>query len=166
MLTGEIRAVESFGKSYYNNLNRGIIRGNEAMARINEYSGSSWNRRNGTQDNTMLLSEADDIFKRLSSSLQTADKELVSLYNDMITKAVDYAGVRSEWLLLDADEKKYNKEQRTLLHDTFIVTLNTLEEAMAARNISTIWRDRLGSDRRRIGDFACYLALFYGLNSR
>jgi hypothetical protein len=136
------------------------------MARINQYSGSSWNRNADTSDDTMLLSEADDIFKKLSSSLQTADKELVALYTDMITKAIDYAGIRSEWLLLSPEEKKYNKEQRELLHDTFIVTLNTMEEAMISRKIPTIWRDQLGSDRKRIGDFACYLALFYGLNSR
>jgi hypothetical protein len=136
------------------------------MTRRNDYSDPSWSRRTGSQDNTMLLSEADDIFKRLSASLQTADKELVTLYTDMVTKAVDYAGVRSEWLLLSPEEKKYNKEQRELLHDTFIVTLNTLEEAMITRKISTVWRDRLGSDRKRIGDFACYIALFYGLNSR
>ena len=136
------------------------------MARINQYVGSSWNRNADTSDDTMLLSEADDIFKKLSSSLQTADKELVALYTDMITKAIDYAGIRSEWLLLSPEEKKYNKEQRELLHDTFIVTLNTMEEAMISRKIPTIWRDQLGSDRKRIGDFACYLALFYGLNSR
>ncbi|MCI1306256.1 MAG: hypothetical protein LKG40_08590 [Lachnospiraceae bacterium] len=136
------------------------------MARINQYAGSSWNRNADTSDDTMLLSEADDIFKKLSSSLQTADKELVALYTDMITKAIDYAGIRSEWLLLSPEEKKYNKEQRELLHDTFIVTLNTMEEAMISRKIPTIWRDQLGSDRKRIGDFACYLALFYGLNSR
>ncbi len=136
------------------------------MARINQYAGSSWNRNADTSDDTMLLSEADDIFKKLSSSLQTADRELVALYTDMITKAIDYAGIRSEWLLLSPEEKKYNKEQRELLHDTFIVTLNTMEEAMISRKIPTIWRDQLGSDRKRIGDFACYLALFYGLNSR
>ncbi len=136
------------------------------MARINQYVGSSWNRNADTSDDTMLLSEADDIFKKLSSSLQTADRELVALYTDMITKAIDYAGIRSEWLLLSPEEKKYNKEQRELLHDTFIVTLNTMEEAMISRKIPTIWRNQLGSDRKRIGDFACYLALFYGLNSR
>ena len=84
------------------------------MARINQYVGSSWNRNADTSDDTMLLSEADDIFKKLSSSLQTADRELVALYTDMITKAIDYAGIRSEWLLLSPEEKKYNKELKGL----------------------------------------------------
>lgn len=136
------------------------------MARVDNRYANSWNQGSEKADDTMLLSEADDIFTKMYSSLQNADKELVSLYTDMITKAVDYAGVRSEWLLLSPEEKKYNKEQRDLLHDTFIVTLNTLEEAMESRRISTAWRDLLGTDRKRIGDFACYLALFYGLNSR
>lgn len=126
-----------------------------------------WGRKTPqSSDNTMLLSEADVIFKDLYSAMQYADKELITLYTDMITKAIDYAGVRSEWLLLTPEEKKLNKEQRDLLHDTFIITLNALDEAMKNRKITTSWREHLGSDRKRIGDFACYLALFYSLNSR
>jgi hypothetical protein len=116
---------------------------------------------------TMLLSEADAIFKELNASLnQRADKHLILLYNDMITKAIDYAGIRSEWLLLTAEEKKYNRETRSTVHDTFLVTLNKLEEEMLQRRRPTEWREHLGNDRKRIGDFACYLALFYALNSR
>ncbi|MGI6117932.1 MAG: hypothetical protein ACOYBC_06030 [Bilifractor sp.] len=118
------------------------------------------------KDDTMLMSEADDIFRQLCTSLQSADKILVSLYTDMITKAVDYAGIRSEWLLLSPEEKKANKEERTLLLDTFIFTINELSGEMESRSIPISWRDRLGSDRRRIGDWACYLSLFYSLNSR
>lgn len=28
------------------------------------------------------------------------------------------------------------------------------------------WRERLSDDRKRVGDFACYIALFQGIDAR
>ena len=125
------------------------------------------NYSNDTQGNaTMLLKEADRIFEKIQASLKNADRETIRLYNDMITKAIDYAGIRSEWLLLSPSERKENLEHRTLLLDTFIVTVNVIAKRFEDIGKSVFWRKLLGSDRKRIGDFACYLTLFYSLNSR
>lgn len=84
------------------------------MTRKDIYSKQASSSQDASE--TMLLSEADAIFKELNASLnQRADK---------------------------------------------------LEEEMLQRRRPTEWREHLGDDRKRIGDFACYLALFYALNSR
>ena len=53
---------------------------------------------------------------------------------------------------------------RSMAHDAFIMSTNIV--ARTQGSIGAEWRDRLSDDRKRIGDFACYIALFEGMQAR
>jgi hypothetical protein len=57
-------------------------------------------------------------------------------------------------------------QARTAAHNAFIDSCNILSRQMAKSEESTAWRGTLGTDRREIGDFACFIALFVGLAAR
>ena len=59
-----------------------------------------------------------------------------------------------------------NIKSRTLKHDSAIVKFNMLARYFRKEGKKAIWRDELGESRKTIGDFTCYIALFYGLNAR
>jgi len=55
---------------------------------------------------------------------------------------------------------------RTAAHNLFIDTCNVMSRNMAKAGESIEWRANLGTDRKEIGDFACFIVLFLGLSAR
>ena len=55
---------------------------------------------------------------------------------------------------------------RTIKHNAFIDSLNILTRLLNSDGISTPWREQLGDDRKRIGDFACFVAYIVGISNR
>ena len=117
-------------------------------------------------NDTLTLEEADDILSRIQSSIDSSDEDAAELYNDFLEGAFSYASVRSGWLLLSKDEKMEQDKGRTLKHDSVINRVNILARYLEKTDKDISWRDKLGDSRKRIGDFACYAALFYGLSAR
>ena len=89
-----------------------------------------------------------------------------SLRRDLIRAAVHYAHHRAEWYLAGPEERTDMNQARTAAHNAFIDACNILSRQMAKSGESTDWRGMLGTDRREIGDFACFVALFVGLAAR
>ena len=114
----------------------------------------------------LTLEEADDILSQIQNSIDSSDEDAVELYNDFLEGAFSYASVRSGWLLLSKDEKMEQDKGRTLKHDSVINRVNILARYLEKTGKDISWRDKLGDSRKRIGDFACYAALFYGLSAR
>jgi hypothetical protein len=85
------------------------------------------------------------------------------LRHDLIRAAASYAQHRAEWYLAATEERGCMGQARTVAHNAFIDCCNILSRQMAKSGESTGWRGMLGVDRREIGDFACYVALFVGL---
>ncbi len=88
------------------------------------------------------------------------------LHRDLVRAAVNYAHFRAEWYLADQEQKANTNQARTAAHNAFIDSCNILSRQMAKSEESIAWRELLGSDRREIGDFACFIALFVGLAAR
>ncbi len=112
----------------------------------------------------LTYEEAKEIYEMMNDHLDNTDEDIMDLYNTMIGKAVRYAHIRAGWPSLSRQEKQEQDSFRTAAHDGFISLINGVArtEGEAGRQ----WRERLSQDRRRIGDFACYIALFEGISAR
>ena len=120
------------------------------------------NKPNGT----LTFGVANKIFNAIYSSIDTSDEDAVALYNDFLEGAFAYANVRSGWLMLSKEEKMDQDKGRTLKHDSIINRTNILARYLEKTGKDISWRNELGESRKTIGDFACYVALFYGLGAR
>ena len=114
--------------------------------------------------NTLTYQEALEIYTFMQENLDRTDEDIVEIYNRMLQKAIRYANIRAEWHILTREEKAEKDACRSMLHDSFISSINII--ARTEGEIGTQWREQLTDDRKRIGDFACYIALFLAIDAR
>ncbi|MDP4625211.1 MAG: hypothetical protein NWT08_08745 [Akkermansiaceae bacterium] len=88
------------------------------------------------------------------------------LREDLLRSAIRYASVRAEFALMSADERREADVSRTRLHNVFIADCDILARAMNKAGEVCGWRERLGQERKRIGDLACWMVLIFGLGTR
>lgn len=88
------------------------------------------------------------------------------LIEDLFESAVRYARIRADWSLMPVEERADRDKARTLAHTRSIDACNILSRNMADLSEDIAWRDRVGYDRKTIGDFACYLHCILGLRAR
>ena len=120
-----------------------------------------------SRGSTLTLEDADSILKKMIlcvESLKVKDK--MDCYNGILKAAFEYTSIRCKWELMDREEKINEDNYRTACHDTFISSLNSLSGRAAAEGVDLSWREELGDDRKRIGDFACYIAYINGIANR
>ena len=55
---------------------------------------------------------------------------------------------------------------RTMTHDGLITSVNVLARIAEKEGVDNSWRDRLGDERKRIGDFACFVSYITGISNR
>lgn len=115
-------------------------------------------------NNTLKYQEALELYTAMTENLNRNDADIVDLYNRLLEKAVRYAHIRAEWNLLNREEKLEKDDSRTAAHDSFIASVNIISRTEG--KIGSDWREQLGNDRKRVGDFACYIALFRSLEAR
>lgn len=100
------------------------------------------------------------------------DDEAIEIYNHLVEKASEYAMIRSHWTTRDVVWKLNEDPSRTAAHDALIVYFNMLSRYLKSKGRFNAWRDALGyeeqdpNNRKRIGDFGCYLAFVHALNGR
>ena len=113
------------------------------------------------------MEEALGIFTALNESFSACQAEdKMDFYNDFLRQAADYTLVRCRWEFMDLQEKVEDNRNRTIEHDSFITKVNVLCRLEEAEGIDTSWRERLGENRKRIGDFACFVTYMTGLSNR
>lgn len=91
---------------------------------------------------------------------------LKPLQRDLYMKALSYARIRAEWAVSSREQRLEMDQLRRLAHNSFIDALNILSRNFAAAGEDNSWRAELGDDRKVIGDFACYLHCFKGIEAR
>ena len=99
------------------------------------------------------------------------DPDAEELYDDMIASAIDYAGMRAQWTIKDNDWRSSHDDKRTAYHDDLSASINILARYLKKIGKAAAWRDVLGYDekgldRKRIGDFGCFLVFIHGINGR
>ena len=100
------------------------------------------------------------------------DSDALELYGELLSAAVKYAEIRAHWNLWGREEKAKNDSLRTARHNRVVDSLNILARYLKKQGKEAAWRGVLGDEkedpgcRKRIGDFACYLAFVEGLHAR
>ena len=120
---------------------------------------------------SLTLEKMQDIHNKMISDIGT-DADAIEIYGELVDTATKYAAIRTEWLLLNREEKAERDSKRTSCHDSIIIKFNMLARYVRMKGKDATWRDCLGYEednpynRKRMGDFACYLAFVNGLNAR
>lgn len=100
------------------------------------------------------------------------DEDALELYEELIIAANKYSVFRSNWSLWSIEEKISRDASRTACHDSLIVKFNQLARYLNMQGKAAAWRDALGYEsddrynRKRLGDFACYLVFVNSIHAR
>ena len=119
------------------------------------------------KNNTLPIEDSIRIYNQMISSFaqcKTEGKE--DIIEQLIKSACYYTNIRSEWEFMDNEAKSKDDINRTSAHDSFIRNLNITERMLKNENIDTSWRTELGNERKKIGDFGCFLCFITALNNR
>ena len=92
---------------------------------------------------------------------KTSKEGFNEFYQGFLKDAIDYANTRASWSCMDQAARNEDDRGRTIKHDAFMSMLSAL-----CRNLEIQGLDELMPDRKMKGDFACYIALFLGLEQR
>ena len=115
--------------------------------------------------------DASRIFATIKKQIEN-DEDMTDLYHDLLSRSIEYAAVRAEWQMMTTEEKGAIDKRRSEIHNAVIREFDILARNLGKLGHDTSWRDELGDleknpdYRKRIGDMACYLVLFEGLNAR
>ena len=114
--------------------------------------------------------DAARIFATIKKQIEN-DEDMTDLYHDLLSRSVEYATVRAEWQMMTTEEKGAIDSRRSEIHNAVIREFDILARNLGKLGHDTSWRDEPGDleknpdYRKRIGDMACYLVLFEGLNA-
>ena len=118
---------------------------------------------------TLTIEQASEFYRTIIESLDLDENDDREILQDYLMAAAKYANVRACWNILSREEKMDTDANRTACHNKVILHLNILARYLASKGKDVSWRDELGDDslhRKKIGDFACYVACLEGLNAR
>ena len=117
--------------------------------------------------------DAYRVYAELTDAVREAADEIAKeLFDDFIAACKKYSVIRAEWLSLSWAERSEKDSGRTIAHDRVIDTHNILFRYLRGKELSSEWYTILAYDkedkasRKRVGDFACYVSLFLGLEAR
>jgi hypothetical protein len=109
---------------------------------------------------TMIDNDLKICFQAIEGS------KLVELKNSLFVSAVRYARIRTDWHFMNTEDRKQAEDERTRSHNAFIDKCNIMSRNQQTHGEDGSWRQQLGQDRSIIGDFACYIHLWLGLQAR
>jgi hypothetical protein len=92
--------------------------------------------------------------------------EHVVLRRELFQKALEYANIRAQWNMMSTELRVEVDQRRTIAHNAFIDACNIMSRNMGKSDEDNSWRATLGDDRKIIGDFACYIHCFLGIEAR
>lgn len=101
-----------------------------------------------------------------------SDEDALELYEELIVAANKYSVFRAGWCVWNREEKMDKDPSRTACHDSMIVKFNKLARYLKALGKEAAWREVLGYEeddsynRKRIGDFACYIVFVNSICAR
>jgi hypothetical protein len=108
----------------------------------------------------MEYKEAEYIYQVIKST------QFQNLSKRLIKSAVQYAQIRVEWQFASQLDRVILDNERTRSHDGFISNCDALAGNMKKAGEDDSWRTKLGNDRKKIGDFACFVHAIIGIEAR
>lgn len=118
-----------------------------------------------TMPGSLTLEQMADLHKQILDEAKT-DADSADLFKNVFVAAVKYSQSRAGWPLWDREKRMEEDSARTSRHNQVIDSINILTRYLKAQGKPASWRDVLGDDRKRIGDFASYLVFVGSLNAR
>ncbi|MDD3186230.1 MAG: hypothetical protein PHT76_13115 [Anaerostipes sp.] len=112
----------------------------------------------------LFFEEAMEIYEKILQNLENETDALKDAWKTALKAMTTYADLRANWLQQTKEE--HHEAGRTAKHDAVIHSLDALCETMESLNMDAAWRNQLGTARKRIGDFACYVSCIYGICAR
>ena len=101
------------------------------------------------------------MIKEKAEEIPEDDVDLKEFYTDFLKSAMDYALIRTQWTFMSMDEIRETDSLRTRRHNGFIAALEGI-----CRNFRIEGIDAVMENRKTKGDFACYIAMFLGIEQR
>ncbi len=118
-----------------------------------------------TMPGSLTFEQMADLHKQILDDAKT-DADSADLFKNVFAAAVKYSQSRAGWTLWDREKRMEEDSARTSRHNQVIDSINILARYLKAQGKAAAWRDVLGEDRKRIGDFASYLVFVGSLNAR
>lgn len=116
------------------------------------------------EPNAISFEEAMKIYEEIIAQAPEENEMFDKAWDEAIEKMTAYADLRAHWKITPKSER--DNDARTVKHDSVISSLNQLAQVMKELKLDASWREELGDQRKRIGDFACYVSLIYGVFAR
>ncbi len=118
-----------------------------------------------TMPGSLTFEQMADLHKQILDDAKT-DADSADLFKNVFAAAVKYSQSRAGWTLWDREKRMEEDSARTSRHNQVIDSINILARYLKVQGKPASWRDVLGDDRKRIGDFSCYLVFIGSLNAR
>lgn len=134
-----------------------------------------------TLNESMDFEMMTSIHQEILTQADMQDEDFQWLWQDCVHYAIEYSRIRSQWHFLSTEEKQSQDGSRTSLHNNLIGCFLSLErlfeqlgwqserwteQLFLQQKIEKRTKEDVQSHRKRIGDFANYLAFVYALNGR
>ena len=120
-----------------------------------------WNGRSLSIDKSLEI--YDEMIYGINSS---KTEDIMDFVKDMVDKANKYTSIRCKWEFMTNEERMEEDSMRTALHNSFITSINIVSRILVSEGIDVSWREKLGDDRKIVGDFACFISFMIGITNR
>ena len=116
---------------------------------------------------TLKIDDAMEIYQDLVESVGKCKLEdKMDFWNEFLQAALNYTTIRCKWETMSNAEEMEADRGRSLTHDGFITSVNILSRIAEQEGVDNSWREMLGDERKRIGDFACFVTYITGISNR
>lgn len=120
-----------------------------------------WKGRSLSIDKSLEI--YDEMIYGINSS---KTEDIMDFVKDMVDKANKYTSIRCKWEFMTNEERMEEDSMRTALHNSFITSINIVSRILVSEGIDVSWREKLGDDRKIVGDFACFISFMIGITNR
>ncbi|ETP71662.1 hypothetical protein UYO_2418 [Lachnospiraceae bacterium JC7] len=117
--------------------------------------------------NIITIEECMEIYSQMVESFSKCELEdKIDFWNSFIEKSSRYTFIRNQWETMTNEERAKADDSRTMAHNSLIASINVLARLAEKENKDNSWRNYLGDERKRIGDFACFVSYITGISNR
>ena len=117
--------------------------------------------------NILTMEDALSIYTRMANAIAKCEHEAkTELWDDFIVRSYKYTLERCKWEFMEYQERIDADPSRTRMHDTVIDSIEILASLAKKEGMDISWRDDLGNERKRLGDFACFVTYITGISNR
>ena len=104
---------------------------------------------------------AKKLYDEMKDKAAKEPEDFYEFFEGFLKSATEYASTRTNWSFMDRETRMEQDRGRSIQHDGYMSLLTAI-----CRNLKIEGIDEIMPDRKMKGDFACYVALFLGLEQR